>query len=76
METNRKIPGKSFYLPSRLVIRFKNPFIHGTLMIKKSCLEEVGFYDESFYYAQDYKLFADLFKSKYKFINLKKFCIS
>ncbi len=76
MQTNKIIPGKSFYISPKLVIRFKNPFVHGTLMIKKSCLEEIGFYDESFYYAQDYKLFSDLIKSKYKIINLKKILYS
>ena len=72
LQTNKKIPGKSYYLPSKLTIRFKNPFVHGTLMIKKSYLEDVGYYDESFYYAQDYKLFSDLMNKKYKIINLKK----
>lgn len=57
---NNKIPGLSFYLPKRLVMNFKNPFIHGTLMIKKEAFEICGKYDERFYYAQDYKLFKDL----------------
>lgn len=32
------------------------PFRHPTLIIRKKALDEVGFYDESFKYAQDYEL--------------------
>ena len=64
--SSSKIPGISFFLPNNLIIKFKNPFIHGTLMIKKKTLEEAGKYDEKFYYAQDYKLFSDLIKNKIK----------
>ena len=34
-ESNKITPSKSFYLPKKLVMRIKNPFIHGTLLIKK-----------------------------------------
>ena len=63
---NKKIPGFTHYLPTRFVIKKKNPFIHGTLLIKKSVIEKLGFYDERFLYAQDYKLFSDLLKSGFK----------
>ena len=62
-DTNVKIPGLSFYMPTKLVMKIKNPHLHGTLLIEKDCLETVGKYDENFYYAQDYKLFTDLLKS-------------
>tara|TARA_X000000368_G_scaffold283820_1_gene225366 strand:- start:4623 stop:5312 length:690 start_codon:yes stop_codon:yes gene_type:complete len=70
MGTKRNIPNLSYYLPKKFVLRFKNPFIHGTLIIKKETLLEHGLYDENFYYAQDYKLMIDLLDSgcKYKFI--------
>jgi len=71
---NKKIPGFSHYLPTRFVIKKKNPFIHGTLLIKKSVIEKVGFYDERFLYAQDYKLFSDLLKSGFK-IKTKNECL-
>ena len=35
----------------------KNTFVHGTLLIKKQILIDIGCYDEEFYYAQDYKQF-------------------
>jgi len=71
---NKKIPGFSHYLPTRFVIKKKNPFIHGTLLIKKSVIEKVGFYDERFLYAQDYKLFSDLLKAGFK-IKTKNECL-
>ena len=60
-------PGLSYYLPNKLLIKYKNPFIHGSLLIKKSVLEKNGNYDEDFYYAQDYKLMSDLLKKGYKY---------
>tara|TARA_B100001996_G_scaffold365121_1_gene334712 strand:+ start:136 stop:834 length:699 start_codon:yes stop_codon:yes gene_type:complete len=65
--SNKKIPGLSFNLPTKLVMKFKNPFIHGSLMVKKLLILKNGLYDENFYYAQDYKLFYDLLKVKAKF---------
>ncbi len=65
-DLNKVIPNLSYYLPKRLVIKYKNPFIHGTLLIKKSTLEKINYYDERFYYSQDYKLMSDLIKMKTK----------
>tara|TARA_B100000945_G_C20404427_1_gene609209 strand:- start:985 stop:1689 length:705 start_codon:yes stop_codon:yes gene_type:complete len=62
---NKVVPNLSFYLPINISMRFKNPFIHGSLMIKSKVLKEIGMYDENFYYAQDYKLMKDLLTSKY-----------
>lgn len=64
--TQRSIPKFSHLLPNKLVIRYKNPFIHGTLLINKEVLENIGCYDENFEYAQDYKLFRDLLEKKYR----------
>lgn len=65
-DTNKLTPSKSYYLPPKVVMKIKNPFIHGTLLIRKNILESVGLYDEEFYYSQDYKLMADLIKNGYK----------
>ncbi len=59
----KKIPGLSYFLPYKTILKYKNPFIHGTLMIQKKVLLQIGMYDEEFVYAQDYKLFSDLIKS-------------
>ena len=62
----RKIPNISFYFPKRYIIKYKNPFIHGSLLIKKNVLNDIGNYDERFYYSQDYKLMSDLIKQNKK----------
>ena len=60
-------PNLKHYLPYKFMINYLNPFIHGTLLIKKQVLEKINGYDERFYYAQDYKLFKDLIKQNFKF---------
>jgi len=70
--SRKKIPRSSHYLPKKIVMKFKNPFIHGTLFIKKSILLDVGKYDENFYYAQDYKLMKTLIDNNYKFKIFRK----
>ena len=66
LESNKITPSKSFYLPKKLVMRIKNPFIHGTLLIKKKVIQEIGLYNEDFYYSQDYKLMSDLLNENYR----------
>ena len=70
MYSQKITPRFSLLLPKKLVIKYKNPFIHGTLMIKKRVIVNLGMYDENFYYAQDYKLMTDLLNinSKYKIL--------
>ena len=70
--TDKLIPALSFNLPVSLVMNFKNPFIHGTLLIKKKILNDIGNYDERFYYAQDYKLFSDLVAGGFKYTTIKE----
>ena len=66
------IPGLSFHFPYKLIIKYKNPFIHGTMMIEKYCLDSINCYDENFYYAQDYKLFSDLIKNNILIYQIKE----
>ena len=68
----RILPGWTFYLPYRFLLRYKNPFIHGTLLIKRESLRSVDFYDENYLYAQDYKLMCDLLHLKCKYRVIKK----
>lgn len=43
----------------RWSLLFFCPFVHSTVMMRKSpVLEQIGFYDESFVYAQDYDLWS------------------
>ncbi len=46
-----------------------NCIAHGSAMIRKSCLADVGFYDESIERSQDYDLFLRL-SEKYKMANI------
>lgn len=71
-QNEKKIPGYSFYLPNKYLMKFKNPFIHGTLGIDKNLLNSLGNYDENFYYSQDYKLFTDLYKNNIKIWVIKE----
>ena len=69
--SNRKIPGLSINISPKILVKFKNPFIHGSLMIKKNIISQINLYDEKFYYAQDFKLLSDLINSNYKIKILK-----
>lgn len=70
--SQKKIPGLSYYIPINLSIKFKNPFIHGTLMIKREVMYKLGLYNEFFYYSQDYYLFKKLIKNKFKIKNINE----
>ena len=71
LETKREIPGLSFYIPYRYLIYFKNPFIHGTLVIDSSLMKRY-LYNEDYYFAQDYELFSRLIQNKKQILNIKK----
>lgn len=70
--SNRKIPFLSFYIPKRFILKFKNPFIHGTLIINKEVLIKIGLYDEKYYYSQDYLLMRRLLMNRYKYKFIRK----
>lgn len=72
MHSNKKIPGVSFYIPEKVLLKYKNPHIHGTLFMEKKILEEVGGYDENFYFAQDFKLYCDLIKKNIQLARINK----
>lgn len=67
LNSKTKIPGISTYIPYEILIKYKNPFIHGSLVIKKSTMLEIGCYNKKFIYAQDYKLFSDLLNGNYRY---------
>ncbi len=71
-DTSNVIPRFSHKFPNEFVVKYKNPFIHGTLMIYKDVLKDIGMYDEKFYLAQDYKLFKDLLKKGISIYTIKK----
>ena len=48
LQSNEVIHKYKNLLPSKLVIKFKNPFIHGSLILKNEILKSIGGYDERF----------------------------
>ena len=70
--STKKIPGLSYFIPTKLMIKFKNPFVHGSLIINKQVLNDLGLYDENFYFAQDYKLYLDLLSKGYSIKAINK----
>ena len=72
MDSNKITPNLSYYLPLGLVLRYKNPVIHGTLTIKKDIIEKLNFYNEDFKYSQDYELMIRFYLNKFKFKIIKK----
>ena len=65
IEAQRPTPRLSFWLPKRLLMLKQNPFIHGTYLMRKDLLQELGGYDENFRYAQDYELMTRWFGAGY-----------
>ncbi len=72
LQTNKPVHKYKSMINPKLVINYKNPFIHGSLMLKKHTVEEIGGYAENFKYAQDYKLMTDLLNNNFKIKILKK----
>ncbi len=70
--TDKLIPGLSFYLPPKYLILYKNPFIHGTLLIEKETLLKYNSYNEKFKYAQDYELFIRLINNGEKILKINE----
>tara|TARA_B100000965_G_scaffold395400_1_gene408872 strand:- start:225 stop:920 length:696 start_codon:yes stop_codon:yes gene_type:complete len=70
--TTRITPNRSYYLPLSVSLKIKNPFIHGSLIYKKSSLDKINLYDENFYFSQDYKLVKDFFNAGYSLGILKE----
>lgn len=54
------------------LLLFKNCFFHSSLIIRTEKLLQVSGYNEAYKYAQDYKLYLELFKNKCYGTNLKE----
>jgi len=70
--TNNVTPKLRNKINHKLLINFLNPFIHGTLMIKRDSFYNLNGYNENFVYAQDYKLFHDAIKNGMKINTIKE----
>jgi glycosyltransferase involved in cell wall biosynthesis len=60
------VPRISHKISPIIINKIQNPFIHGSLIIEKQCIDKVGGYNNDFYYSQDYKLTSDLLNHGYK----------
>ena len=72
LNNNKIIPGISAWIPKKITMKFKNPYIHGTLAIEKLLLNSIGNYSEDFYYSQDFRLYLDLSQKNEKIYEIKK----
>lgn len=72
INNNKIIPGLSSWIPKKITMKFKNPYIHGTLAIEKLLLNSIGNYSEEFYYSQDFRLYLDLLQKNEKIYEIKK----
>jgi len=72
INNNKIIPGLSSWVPKKITMKFKNPYIHGTLAIEKLLLNSIGNYSEDFYYSQDFRLYLDLLQKNEKIYEIKK----
>jgi len=72
INNNKIIPGLSSWIPKKITMKFKNPYIHGTLAIEKLLLNSIGNYSEDFYYSQDFRLYLDLLQNNEKIYEIKK----
>ena len=72
LNNNKIIPSLSAWIPKKITMKFKNPYIHGTLAIEKLLLNSIGNYSEDFYYSQDFRLYLDLAQKNEKIYEIKK----
>lgn len=66
LNKNTSMQNISYLIPYKILVNFRNPFIHGTLLINSKIIKTLGGYDENFYFAQDYKLYRDLVDNRVK----------
>jgi len=53
----------------RFILLFNNPFVHSSVMFRKSAIDQIGLYNPDFKYAQDYELWSR-FCLKYAISNI------
>jgi hypothetical protein len=73
-ESGKKVGEKKFPetdTDCKNAIWFRNPFAHNTVLIRKSALEELWYYNHDFVYAEDLELWIRI-GAKYKLYNIQK----
>jgi hypothetical protein len=70
---NRELPCS--WTQIRWSLLFICPFVHSSVMLRKSVLvEQIGFYDEAFAYAQDYELWSRIAR-RFSVANLAEYLV-
>jgi len=59
----------------RKKIMFHNPILHPTILVEKKMLEDIGYYNEKFYGAEDYELYLRAISKNYKIGNIPRYLI-
>ena len=72
LNKNTSMQKISYLIPYRILVNFRNPFVHGTMLINSKIIKKLGGYDESFYFAQDYKLYRDLIDNGIRIKKIRK----
>ena len=75
-DNGKLIPNLSYNLPSKFVVRFKNPFVHGTFMLRKKSIEKINLYDENFYFLRTISLFLTCLKIISSIKKFELFCMN
>ena len=50
LNKNTSMQNISYLIPYKILVNFRNPFIHGTLLINSKIIKTLGGYDENFYF--------------------------
>ena len=72
LQNGKILHKRTQFIPLTILLKIKNPFVHGTMLIEADALRSVGGYNENFIYAQDYKLYLDLIRNGKKLQLLKE----
>ena len=79
IDENNKIIGKIVtpvnYIELKSKILLHNPFLHGSMIFKKSAIKNIGYYDVSMFGAEDYYLWMKAIYRGYIFANINNFLI-
>lgn len=72
LNKNISMQNLSYLIPYKILVNFRNPFVHGTMLINSKIIKNLGGYDEDFYFAQDYKLYRVLIDNGIKIKKIRK----
>lgn len=71
VQLDKIVPSIYSYLARRIIILWKNVYIHGTFFSTKDFFTKIGGYDDTYVFAQDYRLVREILKRKYKIKYIK-----